>query len=762
MVNANVQQILQNNPLKCEILIYTKNGVVSVTEADIIQGGFEVNKASVTNEAIDIGSCVASELSLKLRNYNGKFNDVDFEDAEMYVRVYHNDAFIELGVFVCDEIPRKLSTIEINALDRMILFDKVADISSLQFPCSVSSLVNQICTKCDVILTTDIALLPNSNVRVNGVTAVDSEVSYRTILQSCCIAMGVNGIFNGIGQLELKWYANADCTYDESKRYNSDLYDEDIVITGIYYQDEEENITKVGTMDYALNISSCAIIDDNNVQAIVNGLSNLVGFSYRKFSAEVLPSPFINPMDIVIFKKGDTPYRVPITNVSIALNGSTLIEAKGESKQSRKNSLGSFTQSQAQFINNYAKYEKNKNQALENLNKLIGSSIGLRSTVIDGKYYFYDGFTLANSTIIYTFGSNGFAWTNNWNNGNPTWSYGITKDGNAIINYLQANKITANEVDVDNLFAQNIKATGYIEGMSGKFGKFDIAQHLIGLDVDELYIDNVPIKDVNDPDIVISSNGEIKFTNSHTIKVNLTFDDENDPSFLTIGYLQKASEGGNWHSDYEDAEGNLVGENGQYSGASGKAGYTERETHVDINTISETVSQYHLVYPIRYSFSITLGDIKEAVIKTRSFTSDAISYNIKPTSDTHEKADLTDNSVYMGNDEFVLNYGDSTISMKYDESSIVIDEVNADVLKAEGSKVHPLGLQTKLEGVDINTLTPGEDNGGRSYWCDNACTNLPEQTYGSLEVIGTVQRFTKYSNGASYTRVWACERIVGL
>lgn len=118
------------------------NGVnenIKLTEQDISLGGFSVNRYCVSGNKIEIGSAIAAELALSLDNSDGRFDEVFFEGAELYVRVgskkwearrwehadYH---YIPFGYFTIDEAPRKLAKITLSALDRMVLFDKAVDL----------------------------------------------------------------------------------------------------------------------------------------------------------------------------------------------------------------------------------------------------------------------------------------------------------------------------------------------------------------------------------------------------------------------------------------------------------------------------------------------------------------------------------------------------------------------------------------------------------------------------------------------------------
>ena len=71
-----------------EIIATSKDGQTrTITEANIVQGGLKIDRYSVTGSKIEIGSAVAAELSLKLRNYDGEFDDFSFEGADLYVKI---------------------------------------------------------------------------------------------------------------------------------------------------------------------------------------------------------------------------------------------------------------------------------------------------------------------------------------------------------------------------------------------------------------------------------------------------------------------------------------------------------------------------------------------------------------------------------------------------------------------------------------------------------------------------------------------------
>lgn len=479
-VSQEVKNLFNKNYIQvADITVNGVNESFSVAENEIVQGSLSIDRYSVSNSKIEVGSAVAAELTLKLKNDDGKYDNTVFEGAEVFVKIgikkwdahrWENAVihWIPCGYFTIDEPPRALSTITISALDRMILFDKTVETDKLSFPMTVADLLNKICTICGVTLATDITRLPNKDYQITAYPE-GQDLTYRTLLQWCAALTGTCAFMNYDGNLELKWYEQTDLTISPSERYNSDMQENDVAITGIYFKDAANTEYIAGTDDYCLDLSSNGLLQDN-VQVVLDTLYvSLKGFSYRPYTATIKSAPYIYPMDMIHYEdaKGEVHDTI-ITNVTFGMNLSTSIAGKGETTQKQKYSQsGGLTKQQATILEklreNLDKTMTAKEQAQLELNRLLSNSLGLNIVTIsqdDGTqvYYFCDGETLESSNIIYTFKANGFAWTKSWNNGNPVWKYGFSKDGNAIYNMLAAYKISTEYLDAECVTAEKLSA----------------------------------------------------------------------------------------------------------------------------------------------------------------------------------------------------------------------------------------------------------------------------------------------------------------
>lgn len=372
MVNVSqdiIKSFNEGNKQTALIEVTAGSKTFTITDADIIQGGLKIDRYCVTNSKIEVGSAVASELSLKLRNYDGKFNDVSFEGAVLNVKIGiklasvlegatlgkgilgrmilgsassdQDVAYVPCGLFIVDTPPRKLSTISISALDYMVLFDREVNASALSFPVHVDALIQKICSICNVTLATDVSVLPNHYFSIGGLPDTNQKLTYRQLLQWCAQLTGTCAFMDGSGRLVLKWYEQTGVTITASERYSSDMLENDITITGFTCDDGKGNTYLSGTADYTLDLSDCGFLT-NAYEGVLKELQAARGgFAYRPYSATIKSAPYLFPLDMIRYKDKDgVVHDTIVTNVTLALNCNTAISGAGETVTS-----SSYTQS---------------------------------------------------------------------------------------------------------------------------------------------------------------------------------------------------------------------------------------------------------------------------------------------------------------------------------------------------------------------------------------------------------------------------------
>jgi hypothetical protein len=359
-----------NQPQVLRITGTDPNGVsINITEANVMSGGFSIDRYCNNGAKLELGTAVSAELTLKLNNADGTFDGIMFEGAELFVEIGIADwsqssptvTWIPCGYFTPDEQPRNRTIITVSALDRMMNFDTTVPTLSpwttesgetmrdqlgnilyfcadLVFPATVSSLVEQVCARCNVPLTQNISTLPNASFVVQEAPKLQQDSTFRNIIQWCAGIMGTNAIIDYNGELQFLWYGSSGYNTTPDRRYSSDLYENDITVTGVTYTDSNQQTYLAGSDNYALDISNNYLLtdlEDTNIESILTAIyATLTGFTYRPFEAKVMPAPWLFPMDRVTFTdlQGNTHISL-LTNVNTTINGATVLKASGETSK---------------------------------------------------------------------------------------------------------------------------------------------------------------------------------------------------------------------------------------------------------------------------------------------------------------------------------------------------------------------------------------------------------------------------------------------
>lgn len=493
----------------------TKGTAFNITDKDII-GAVTVDWSSVTGSKLDLGSACMSELSFTLENTDGTFDDKVFEGAQLYVTTSFpagsTKETVPIGYYTVDSPPRKLRSIKITAYDRMAKFNRAYD-TELAYPATLYQIVADACTKCGVS-----QKLPTNTLH-RGVSIPKrpeaDNLTYRQVLVWAAELMGVSLYIDYDGKLTGGWYAtNAKHTVikasDRFTSGNTDFAENSIVFSGVRIVGNDENKTEylAGTKDYAFNIEGNLLAQsDMNLSTLATELKTArCSLTYTPMSCTTHSFPHLRPLDVMTFETAQGTKKVVLTNVKWqSQNRCTKLEGKGETAtQSGYATMGAFTPKQQAILEQtraqQAAQINDFEQATLALNETIANSMGLyvtRKADSNGAVitYYHDKPTLEGSNTIYCRNAGGYAWTNNgWNNGSPNWEYGVSKDGDAVIRSIAANKISASYITTDILssptgkFSFNLD-TGHIEASD-----INITGGDINLDGGQLSIENSGFK----------------------------------------------------------------------------------------------------------------------------------------------------------------------------------------------------------------------------------------------------------------------------
>lgn len=454
--------------------VYINGDGIQLTNADIVQNSLTIDRYSVTGANIELGSAVAAELSFKMFNSDGCWDDFAFEGKDLFVRV--ND--VPMGYFTVDEPPRKLSTITIRALDRMVQFDQPYE-TDLLFPVTVADIISDCCDKCDIVIG-NLDLI-NEDVVINEKPQADT---FRTVLRWCAEITGTCAYIDGNGELQMSWYKDSDFEIDGSIRYEgSDFYKEPIQITGVKYKD-----VLVGTDEYAIEIIGNLILYNmKELEPVLGNIYNRInGLVYHPYNVVVKSQIGLMPLQKIKYvDKNNAEYPSIVTHHTYRLNGRSTVKAVGQTK-TRKGyaALNPVTPHEQEILQNMREETREELTGYEtlllHLNEQINNSLGLYTTVktdSEGRkiVYAHDKPNLEDSMYISIRTAAGFAWTNEgWNEGFPNWRYGIDFKGNAILNQIAAIGIDSEWIKTNSISVSKIESKGFLDLIAEKINLYGL------------------------------------------------------------------------------------------------------------------------------------------------------------------------------------------------------------------------------------------------------------------------------------------------
>lgn len=433
---------------------------IALTEDDIIEGSFSIDRNWTSGSTLEIGCADTSELTFELDNFEGQWSDLRWEGARLRVVLDIDGEPLQAGIFTVDEPPRKLTTMQIRALDDMARFNRPYE-PGIPYPATLKQILMDCCSQCGVTLYT---LEFDNGDYVVAQRPEGDDITFHHVVAWVAELAGCNAWIDELARLRLDWYGESQAGGLEigpDDRFSYEAAEADIEITGIIYRTDEVDYL-IGDDRYALIIEGNPLLQDNH-EAVLNVLfDRLGGFKYRPFRFEVLFYPHLWPGDKItkLIEPDGSEISSIITNHLLKLNGNSRIEARGETETVRGYATGApFTPSQKRVLQAVAKIEAARQtstleQAVLRLNELMTNALGFYSTTVELETgakitYTHDQPSLEESMIIWTMTEQGFAWTDQgWQGGQPTWQYGVTADGSIVAKLLDVVGVRAEWVHI--------------------------------------------------------------------------------------------------------------------------------------------------------------------------------------------------------------------------------------------------------------------------------------------------------------------------
>ena len=497
MINTTIeyQRAVLNNREFCvkDKITFRNKKSIALSLDDFMK--YSIREATSGAGKFEVGAAVIKEYTAILDNSDGRFDDYDFEGADInaIVGLRLSDSSWELldkGEYRIVKAVAKELTAELKAYDNMLFFDKPYSKSKLTYPASIYSIIQNACNDCQVVVDASSVLMKNFMVSQRP---GDKNITYRDVISYCAQIMGCYARIDHLNQLSFGWYdfgAAGECydggtfidytsgdqcdggtfsnyasgddidagTFVDTDTFhhlynisNQSVETGDIEITGVQIKvktsgTEKEKIFAYGNEGYVIEISNNPMIDEKTASQVLSHIGpRLTGNRFRPMSISAQSNPAIESGDIAwVTDWKQRSFKTVLTSTDFVMGALQKIDCTAETPSEKEyTKYGAATKILSQAEENTEDQLSAYDIAVQQMNQLAANTFGFFSTTVsqdDGSViaYRHDKPTLAQSKTVYKSGIDGFWVTQNYTGNDVTtaWKAGFDSSGNAVLNIL--------------------------------------------------------------------------------------------------------------------------------------------------------------------------------------------------------------------------------------------------------------------------------------------------------------------------------------
>lgn len=279
---------------------------LDLDENDIIADSLVFKEQSTCSSNIMVGSTFANSLNFSLVNNDGRFRQYNFANGKvaaivsLYIPSLEKWAEVKLGTFVIQSAGKKYSTIPIQCMDAMCLFNRPLEDVNPIFPMSLKVLFQKVCLLANVSYSSELYD------EIPGIILKDfdaSKMSCRDFLANIGCLIGQNLRMSRANQLEGFWYEESDFTTTPDTRVNITVNDLTVHPTAVSVKswDDSQFIPDEADTTYLMNFEKNPLIQNDDMAIIVMDKLNLLFTSvqYKIYNCQFIGDPTIQAGDTV-------------------------------------------------------------------------------------------------------------------------------------------------------------------------------------------------------------------------------------------------------------------------------------------------------------------------------------------------------------------------------------------------------------------------------------------------------------------------------
>lgn len=449
--------ILKNRIMYADVKMDFVNGQSVQVSQEKLRGLSIEDNVSGTS-SFDIGSAISGQLTLKLDNMDGIYDELDFFGAEITVRIglqlSNSIEWLNKGIFTADSGEDSGAILTVKAYDNMLKFDRSYAESKLVYPATLSAIVRDACDICGVHLST--ASFNMSDYTIQN-RPDDETLTFREVLcwvgQIACLwcRCDAYGALK-LGFYDLDGYENeTGHFFDIQHLASASISTDDVVITGVKVAQEGEDGTVEylsGQTGYVLTVEGNGLIQGAEGQTIADLIGEkLIGLRFRKLSVSHRSDPSMEAGDLakITTRKGKV-YKTLVTGTNYQFGNNQKTECGAETPS--RNTAERYSQQTKNYVATRKLIQKEqtiREEAIKNLANTLANSSGLYLTEEPQEnsstiYYAHNKPTLEESDVVWKFTAEAIGISTD---GGKTYPYGFMVTGEMITKILQTEGLSA-------------------------------------------------------------------------------------------------------------------------------------------------------------------------------------------------------------------------------------------------------------------------------------------------------------------------------
>ena len=303
---------------------------VGETEYTVPLTDLKVTASENGSSDLTIGNAQSSSITFSIYE-----DTVDLENREMVLfeglEVSEgNIEYIQIGIFKITSSTAEEGKTSYTGYDRMYSNMEMTYVSKLTYPAKDINIVKEICTQAGITFVE--STMDNKTI---SIATAPKGYTRREMLGFLSARQGKNAVINSQGQLEFRWYKDADYTIRPTKYYENGLkfttskaFKVEKIVCEVATDKDSKTLTS-GSGTMAINISNPFM-----TQTVLNAVYKKIGgFTYRPLTVECLGDWRLEVGDIVKVTSDGVEYSAPITSIVYDCDGGLKcsIESCGQS-----------------------------------------------------------------------------------------------------------------------------------------------------------------------------------------------------------------------------------------------------------------------------------------------------------------------------------------------------------------------------------------------------------------------------------------------